>query len=82
MNTRSKEAGYKVFITELAAKMLRSGFQELPKMPPRSFHDAPKSFQNEPKIAPRSPKMHSRSPQRGAKIMMIMMMMMVMMPYE
>ena len=26
INTRSKEAGYKVFVTKLAAEMLRSGF--------------------------------------------------------
>ena len=42
INARFKEVGYKVFVTKLAAKMLRSGFQELPKMFPRRFQDAPK----------------------------------------
>ena len=42
INTRSKEAGYKVFVTKLAAEMFRRGFKKLPKMLPRSFQDAPK----------------------------------------
>ena len=67
INTRSKEAGYKVFVTKLAAKMLRSEFQELPKMPPRSFQDVPKSFQDEFKIAARGPKMHPRSTQEAPR---------------
>ena len=33
MNAKSKEAGYKVFVPKLIAKMLRSGFQKLLNMP-------------------------------------------------
>ena len=61
MNAKSKEAGYKVFVPKLTAKMLRSGFQNLLNMPPRSFHVAPKSSQNSPKIDPRSPKINTTS---------------------
>ena len=42
MNTRSKEAGYKVFVTKLVAKIFRSEFQEFPKMTPRSHQDTTK----------------------------------------
>ena len=56
-----------MFVTKLAAKMLRSEFQELPKMPPRSFQDVPKSFQDELKIAARGPKMHPRSTQEAPR---------------
>ena len=62
INTRSKEVGHKVFVTKLAAKMLRSAFQELPKMPPRSCQDTPKRFQDEPKIVPRGSQTEPRSP--------------------
>ena len=49
-----------MFVTKLAAEMLRSGFQKLPKMRPRSFQDAPKSFQDEPKIVTKSAKRSSK----------------------
>ena len=51
-----------MFVTKLAAKMLRIGFPEFLKMPPRSCQDTPKRFQDEPKIAPRGFKMQPRSP--------------------
>ena len=44
-----------MFVTKLAAEILRSGFQKLPKMRPTSFQAAPKSFQDEP-IVTKSPK--------------------------
>jgi len=61
MNTRSKQEGYKVFVTKLAAEMFRSRSQKLPKIPPRSCQDTPKRFQDEPKIVPRGPNMQPRS---------------------
>ena len=70
MNAKSKEAGYKVFVPKLTAKMLRSGFQKLLNMPnfpqeiakplPRASKMSPRCYQvgseNRPEY-PKSPNM-------------------------